>query len=87
MKINQDIRMYENKIKQKEAEIERVENLLDGLDNVERFVLEQFYMYQRQRWDYVIDEFLEKYRDQRSKEQLKRIKKNAINKILSVLNA
>ena len=87
LKVNQDIRMYERKIDEVEREVKRVESWLKGLDNIETFVIEQFYMYSKQRWDYVIDAFVDTFRDKRSKKQLQRIRDTAMEKLIRITNS
>lgn len=81
-----EIALYNQKILEEKRRIERVENWLGALNNIEKFIIEQFYMYCNKRWDYVIDAFVDNFRDIRSKEQLKRIKRNALKNILDIVN-
>lgn len=81
-----EIVIYNQKIIEEKNKIERVENWLAALNKIEKFIIEQFYMYCNKRWDYVIDAFVDNFRDVRSKEQLKRIKRNALKNILEIIN-
>lgn len=86
IKIEGDIQHYKEIEKNVSAQIEQVEDLLNALNNVEKFVIEQFYMYCDKRWDYVKDAFIDEYQDTKSAEQLRRYKKTAMRKMLEVIN-
>lgn len=86
VKIENDINHYANIKNVLELKIKRIETILASLNNIEKFVIEQFYMYCDKRWDYVKDAFVDKYRDIKSTEQLRRYKKTAMDKMLEVIN-
>lgn len=67
------------------AKVKKVNNLLSVLNNKERFVIEQFYMYCNKSWEYVSEMFAGKYKSAIGERQLRRYKDTGMNKMLEVL--
>lgn len=91
--INKEDRTYlENKIKQCDKEIERlnkiivrVKNIINPLSKEEKFVIETFYM-DKAKWDYISDEYYEEFRKPKSIKQLQTYRDTALGRMLKILN-
>lgn len=91
--INKDDRDFlERKIEQCKAEknkldkaVVRVNNMLQQLSNEEEFIIKSYYM-RRAKWDYVANEYYEKFQKPKSINQLLNIRDNAMESMLEILN-
>ena len=91
--VNKEDRTYlENKIKQCDKEIERlnkiivrVKNIINPLSKEEKFVIETFYM-NKAKWDYISDEYYEEFRKPKSIKQLQTYRDTALGRMLKILN-
>lgn len=88
----EDRKSLENKIEKCDKEIERlrkviarVENIIEPLSKEEKFVIEAFYMY-KAKWDYISDEYYEKFRKPKSIKQLQTYRDTALERMLNILN-
>ena len=66
-------------------EVERVTNLLSQLSVEEAFIIDMYYI-NNTKWDYVSQQYVERFKKTKTINQLILIRNNALNSMLDTLN-
>jgi hypothetical protein len=82
---NSKLEKYKKIEQEISSEVEKIDNLLNCLNNFEHFITIQLYMNCNKNWTYVQEVFKMNFRE-KSIKQLKRYQKSAMEKMLAVLN-
>lgn len=85
VKLELDNQRYQEKLVLLKSSVERVNRILQCLDNEEKLVIKAYYMYEP-KWNYVSNTYMAVYKEPRTVNQLKNIRDKAMDKMLSVIN-
>lgn len=85
IKLMSDNAVYEEKAKPLRDLVEKVNTMIESLNNEQKLIIETYYMYEP-KWNYVSRTYLDVYNEPRTIAQLKNIRDIGLKTMLEVIN-